>query len=80
MSPSDDLPDYRKRKRRYWTAEPPKGTPFRYPVRCPDPRCGEDIVIAIPHPGDETQTPNRCPTCMATVVSLWRHTKRQGRS
>lgn len=39
--------------------------------RCPDPRCGEDkIPMLVPHPKDETQTANRCPTCLATAAGL----------
>lgn len=55
--------------REFYKAEPMRTARFavgRY--RCPDSRCGEDIVeMAVPHPGDPEQTPNRCPTCLATV-------------
>lgn len=37
------------------------------PGRCPDKRCGEDFVMAVPHPDDPEQVPNRCPTCLTTV-------------
>ena len=66
MSPTDN----RARRDRYWKGEPMQTIRAGGPYRCPDARCGEDIVLAVPHPDDATHTPNRCPTCLETVVAV----------
>lgn len=63
--------DLRAMKNEARQVEPSRTVTFavggRY--RCPDERCGETALpLLVPHPKDETCTPNRCPTCLTTAV------------
>jgi hypothetical protein len=59
-----------KSAREAWKVEPVQTIRAGGPYRCPDDRCGEDVVLAVPHPDDPEQIPNRCPTCLTTVAPV----------
>lgn len=58
--------------REFYKREPSRTARFALgEFRCPDERCGEGAVkMAVPHPDDPEQTPNRCPTCFGTVSAV----------
>lgn len=57
----------REQAREFYKGEPMVVVVIR---PCPDERCGERYVTPVPHPSDPTQTANRCPTCLGTVLEV----------